>query len=132
MPEPRSAETRCIASLVAIFVAMLDLLAIHLFTAMRRTKEIGIRRVHGAGRGSIFVLLSLDVLKWIGYASVLAIPVAAYFITRMLQNYANHVSLNWAVFVLPVLAQCLIALLTTSGVSLNALRRNPAETIKTE
>jgi putative ABC transport system permease protein len=121
-----------IGSLVAIFVAMLGLLAIHLFTAMRRTKEIGIRRVHGAGRGSIFVLLSLDVLKWIGYAAVLALPVAAYFITRILQNYANHVSLDWAVFVLPVVAQCLIALLTTSGVSLNTLRRNPAETIKTE
>jgi putative ABC transport system permease protein len=121
-----------IGSLAAIFVAMLGLLAIHLFTAMRRTKEIGIRRVHGAGRGSVFVLLSLDVLKWIAYASVVAIPVAAYFINRMLQNYANHVSLNWVIFALPVLAQCLIALLTTSGVTLNALRRNPAETIKTE
>jgi putative ABC transport system permease protein len=121
-----------IGSLVAIFVAMLGLLAIHLFTAMRRTKEIGIRRVHGAGRASVFILLSLDILKWIAYAAVVAIPVAAYFIIRMLQNYANHVSLDWIIFALPVLAQCLIALLTTSGVSLNTLRRNPAETIKTE
>jgi putative ABC transport system permease protein len=121
-----------IGSLSAIFVAMLGLLAIHLFTAMRRTKEIGVRRVHGAGRTSIFVLLSLDVLKWIGYAAVVAIPVAAYFIIRILNTYANHASPDWMVFVLPVVAQCLIALLTTSGVTLNALRRNPAETIKTE
>ncbi|MDR1341836.1 MAG: ABC transporter permease [Prevotellaceae bacterium] len=121
-----------IGSLAAIFVAMLGLLAIHLFTAMRRTKEIGIRRVHGAGRTSIFVLLSLDILKWIGYAAVVAIPVAAYCIIRILNTYANHASPDWMVFVLPVLAQCLIALLTTSGVTLNALRRNPAETIKTE
>jgi putative ABC transport system permease protein len=121
-----------IGSLVAIFVAMLGLLAIHLFSAMRRTKEIGIRRVHGAGHASIFLLLSLDVLKWIAFAAVIAIPVSACFITRILQNYANHVSLDWVIFALPVLAQCLIAFLTTSGVSLNALRRNPAETIKAE
>jgi putative ABC transport system permease protein len=121
-----------VGSLAAIFVAMLGLLAIHLFTTTRRTKEIGIRRVHGAGHVSVFVLLSLDILKWIACAAVVAIPVAAYFITRMLQDYANHVSLDWVIFALPVLAQCLIALLTTSGVTLNALRCNPAETIKTE
>ncbi|MDR2680211.1 MAG: ABC transporter permease [Tannerella sp.] len=121
-----------IGSLVAIFVAMLGLLAIHLFTAMRRMKEIGIRRVHGAGRSSIFVLLSLDVLKWIGYAAVAAIPAAAYFVARMLESYTNRVSPDWVVFVLPVVAQCVIALLTTSGVSLNALMRNPAEIIKSE
>jgi putative ABC transport system permease protein len=121
-----------IGALIAIFVAMLGLLAIHLFTAMRRTKEIGIRRIHGAGRGAAFVLLSLDVLKWIGYAAALAIPVAAYLIARALENYANHVSPDWVVFALPVAAQCAIALLTTSGVSLSVLMRNPAETIKSE
>jgi putative ABC transport system permease protein len=80
----------------------------------------------------VFVLLSLDVLKWIAYAAAVAIPVAAYFIARMLREYANHVPLDWAIFALPVLAQCLIALLTTSGVTLNATRRDPADTIKTE
>lgn len=121
-----------IGSLVAIFVAMLGLLAIHLFTAMRRTKEIGVRQIHGAGRKVIFVLLSLDVLKWIGYAALLALPAAAWVTVRMLEAYANRASPGWAVFVLPVAAQCLIALLTTSGVTLNALRRNPAETVKSE
>jgi putative ABC transport system permease protein len=119
-------------SLVAIFVAMLGLLAIHLFTAMRRTKEVGIRRIHGAGRRSIFILLSLDVIKWIGYAAALAIPAAAYIIARTLESYANRVSPDWVVFLLPVAAQCAIALLTTSGVTLSALRRNPAETVKSE
>ncbi|MDR0667580.1 MAG: ABC transporter permease [Prevotellaceae bacterium] len=121
-----------IGSLVAIFVAMLGLLAIHLFTAMRRTKEIGVRRIHGAGRGQIIGLLSIDVLKWIGYAAVIALPVAAWIISRMLEAYANRVSPDWMIFALPVAAQALIALLTTSVVTLNALRRNPAETIKSE
>ncbi|MDR0713823.1 MAG: ABC transporter permease [Bacteroidales bacterium] len=121
-----------IASLASIFVAMLGLLAIHLFTAMRRTKEIGIRRIHGAGRCSIFVLLSLNVLKWIGYAAVVAIPVAAYFIVRILENYANRMSPDWIVFVLPVVAQCVIALLATSGVSLHVLKRNPVKALTIE
>ncbi|MDR0668041.1 MAG: ABC transporter permease [Prevotellaceae bacterium] len=121
-----------IGSLVAIFVAMLGLLAIHLFTVMRRTKEIGIRRIHGAGHRRLLVLFSLDVLKWIGYAAVIALPAAAWIVSRMLEAYANRVSPDWMVFVLPIAAQCLIALLTTSGVTLNALRRNPAETVKSD
>ncbi|MDR3217418.1 MAG: hypothetical protein LBU22_00305, partial [Dysgonamonadaceae bacterium] len=121
-----------IGSLVSLFIAMLGLLAIHLFTAMRRIKEIGIRRIHGAEKGPVFVLLSLNVLKWIGFAAVIAIPVAAYFLSELLSNYANHVSLDWTVFVLPVLIQCLVAIITTSGVSLNVLSRNPVEALKTE
>jgi putative ABC transport system permease protein len=121
-----------LGSLIAIFVAMLGLLAIHLFSAMRRTKEIGIRRIHGAERSSVFLLLSLDVLKWIGYAAVFAIPAAVYFISRILDSYASHVSPDWTIFVLPAFAQCVIALLATSGVSLSVLKRNPIESLKSE
>ena len=121
-----------IGALVAIFVAMLGLLAIHLFTAMRRRKEIGLRRIHGAGRRSIVILLSLDVLKWIGYASALAVPVSILFITGALNSFANSISPDWYLFALPVAAQLLIALLTTSGVTLSALKRNPAEIVKSE
>jgi putative ABC transport system permease protein len=119
-------------SLIAIFVAMLGLLAIHLFTSLRRMKETSIRRIYGGGQFSIFVLLSVDVLKWIGCAAVVAVPVSVYAVGRALENFANHVSVDWVVVVLPVVAQCVIALLTTSGVTLNVLSRNPAETIQSE
>jgi putative ABC transport system permease protein len=121
-----------IGSLVSLFIAMLGLLAIHLFTAMRRIKEIGIRRIHGAEKAPVFVLLSLNVLKWIGFAAIIAIPIAVYFLSQLLNNYANHVPLDWTVFALPVLIQCLVAIITTSGVSLNVLSRNPVEALKTE
>jgi putative ABC transport system permease protein len=119
-------------SAVSIFVAMLGLLAIHLYSAVRRTKEIGIRRVHGAEKTSVFLLLSVDVLKWIGIASLFAIPMAAYVLFEMLSNYANHVHLDWTIFVFPILIQCVIAILTTSGVSLHVLSQNPVKSLRSE
>jgi len=124
--------TVLIGSVISIFVAMLGLLAIHLYTSMRRTKEIGIRRVLGAEKTSVFLLLTLDVLKWIGIAALFAIPAAIYIIHEMLNNYANHVHPDWTIFVLPILIQCVIAVLTISGVTLSVLSQNPVKALKTE
>ena len=125
-------RTVLIGSAISIFIAMLGLLAIHLYSAVRRTKEIGIRRIHGAEKTSVFMLLSIDVLKWIGIATLFAIPAAVYILSEMLNNYANHVRLDWTVFVFPILIQCVIAVLTTSGVSLHVLSQNPVNSLKSE
>jgi len=124
--------TVLIGSAISIFVAMLGLLAIHLYTSMRRTKEIGIRRIHGAEKTSVFMLLTLDVLKWIGIAAVFAIPIAIYIIREMLNNSANRVHPDWTIFVIPILIQCVIAILTISGVSLSVLSQNPVKSLKSE
>ena len=121
-----------VSSAISIFVAMLGLLAIHLFSAIRRTKEIGIRRVFGAEKVSVFLLLSLDVVKWIGIAALFAIPIAVYILSEILNNYANRVHPDWTIFLFPVLIQCVIAILTTSGVSLSILSQNPAKSLKAE
>ena len=102
-------------AMFAIFVAMLGLLAIHLHSAVRRTKEIGVRKVYGASKMSVFTLLSLDILKWIAFSAVIAVPVSYFIVAEMLSNYYNHVTPSWVVFALPVLIQCVIAVLTTSG-----------------
>ena len=119
-----------LGSLLSVFIAMLGLLAIHLYSTIRRTKEIGIRRVNGAEPKSIFVMLSTNIIKWIAIASIIALPIAYYIESNWLNNYANHTSLGWAVFVIPVLIQCIIALVTTSGVSINILSKNPVEALK--
>jgi putative ABC transport system permease protein len=119
-----------IGSLLSIFVAMLGLLAIHLYSSIRRTKEIGIRRVHGANHKSIFAMLSFDIIKWVAIAGMVAIPVVYYIASNWLNNFANHAPLNILVFILPVLIQCIIAILTTSGVSVKVLSMNPVEAIK--
>jgi putative ABC transport system permease protein len=126
------AKVVLIGSLLSVFIAMIGLLAIHLYTAKRRTKEIGIRRINGATPQSIFSLLSYDVLKWIVLAGIIATPLGWYIASDWLNNYKNHTSLSWTVFILPVLIQCLVAIITTSGVSLNVLSRNPVEALKTE
>jgi len=124
--------TVLVGSAVSIFVAMLGLLAIHLYSARRRTKEIGIRRVFGAEKASVFMLLSLDVLKWICIAALFAIPIAVYIISEMLNNYTNRINQDWTIFLFPVLIQCVIAIFTISGVSLSVLSQNPVKSLKSE
>lgn len=121
-----------IGSLLSIFITMMGLLAVHLYSSMRRIREIGIRRVYGGEKTSIFSLLSWEILKWIGFAAIIAVPVAIYGVGQVLANYANHITPDWTLFVIPVLIQCVIALLTTSGVTLWTLSRNPIDAIKTE
>ena len=132
--EPIRTMTRVVffGALFAIFVAMLGLLAIHLHSAVRRTKEIGVRKVYGASKMSVFTLLSLDILKWVAFSSVIAVPVAYFVVSEMLSNYYNHVTPGWVVFVLPVLVQCVMAVLTTSGVTIKAMSQNPVRSLKSE
>ena len=121
-----------LASLLSIFIAMLGLVAIHLYTTVRRTKEIGIRRINGASHESIFSLLTGDIVKWIVIAGIVALPIIYYMATSMLNEYSNHTSLNWTMFVIPILVQCIIAILATSGVTLWALHQNPVNALKKE
>lgn len=121
-----------LASLLSIFIAMLGLVAIHLYTTVRRTKEIGIRRINGASHESIFSLLTGDIVKWIVIAGIVALPIIYYMATSMLNEYSNHTSLNWTIFVIPILVQCIIAILATSGVTLWALHQNPVNALKKE
>ena len=121
-----------IGSLLSILIALLGLLSIHLYTSVRRKKEIAIRRINGAKKSTIFYLLSFDILKWIAIAGVIAIPASIYVISSVLNNYDNYIQIDWTLFVLPIITQCLIALLVTSGVTLWVSSRNPAEAIKTE
>jgi len=121
-----------IGSLLSVFIAMIGLLAMHLYTAKRRTKEIGIRRINGAKVDNIFGLLSWDIVKWICVAGVIAVPIAWYVASNWLSDYGNHTSLSWWIFVVPIVLQCLIALITTSGVTLNVALQNPVKALKTE
>lgn len=121
-----------ISSFLSILIATLGLIAMHLYTTMRRIKEIGIRRVNGADKASIFTLLSRDIVIWICVAGAIAVPVVYYYATDWLNNYTNHTSLGWSIFVFPVLIQCVIAILVTSLVSLRVLSRNPIEALKNE
>jgi putative ABC transport system permease protein len=117
---------------LAIIVSCLGLIGLSSYTAVQRTKEIGIRKVLGASLPSIVTLLSFDFLKLIVVASLLALPVAYFSINQWLLAYAYRISPGWILFVLPVLMILIIAAVTMSFQIIKSAMANPADTLKYE
>jgi len=121
-----------IFSLLAVFIACLGLFGLTAFTASQRTKEIGIRKVHGASVSSIILMLSKDFTKWVLLANIIAWPVAYFAMAKWLQNFAYRTHLEWSVFVLSGLIALIIAVLTVSYQSIKAARANPIDSLRYE
>lgn len=117
---------------LTIFVACLGLFGLAAFTAQRRTKEIGVRKVLGASVASVVVLLSRDFLKPVLIALVIATPVAWYGMHQWLQDFAYRINVEWWVFALAGALAIAIALLTVSFQSIKAALVNPVKSLKTE
>ena len=121
-----------IFTVLAIIISCLGLIGLSSYTAVQRTKEIGIRKVLGASLPSIVTLLSFDFLKLILVASLLALPVAYFSINQWLLAYAYRISPGWILFVLPVLMILIIAAVTMSFQIIKSALANPADTLKYE
>ena len=117
---------------LTLFISCLGLLGLTAFTAMQRTKEIGIRKVLGASVASVVALLSKDFIKLVLIALLMATPIAWYVMNRWLQNFAYRIELQWWMFVLAGLLAVLIALLTVSFQSVKAALINPVKTLRNE
>ena len=119
-------------TLLAITIACLGLFGLVTFTAEQRVKEIGIRKVLGAGLSDIVVLLSADLIRLVIVATVIAIPLAWFAIGKWMQNFAYRTSLEWWMFAASGIVAVLIAFLTVSYKAIRAGLENPAKTLKTE
>lgn len=117
---------------LAIFISCLGLLGLVIFTAEQRTKEIGIRKVLGAGVGSIIRLMSADFLKLIFVAIVIASPVAWWAMHSWLNNYAYKIDITWWMFAAAGGLIVLIAAVTISFQSIKAAIANPVESLRAE
>jgi ABC-type antimicrobial peptide transport system, permease component len=117
-------------SFLSVVIAMMGILGIHLNSTVRRTKEVGIRRIHGATSLMIFNILTTSIVKWIVLAGLFAAPVIYFVTNNVLKNYENHVSFDWTMIVIPILVQCAIAIIVTSSITLKALSRNPVDVLK--
>jgi len=106
--------------------------AMALFIARQRTREIGIRKVNGAGITWILVLLSKDFIKWILLAFVPAIPLIYYFMIRWLENFAYRTTLSWWIFALAGMIVLVITVFTVSLQSYRSASRNPVEALRYE
>ena len=117
---------------LAIFVACLGLFGLASFTATKRFKEIGVRKVLGSSVQNIVVLLSKDLLKPVLIATCIAIPVGYYAMSKWLQNFAYKTTLSWWIFVLAALITFAIALITVSIKAIKAAIANPVKSLRTE
>ena len=119
-------------ALLALVIACLGLVAMSAYSAARRTKEVGVRKVLGAGVANVVWLLSRDVVVLLCAAAVVALPLAYVGNSLWLQNFAEHVDLG-----IGILSSgfAIVAVLVLASVGSQALRealRDPAEALRSE
>jgi ABC-type antimicrobial peptide transport system permease subunit len=119
-------------SLVAVLIGCLGLYGLVTFMAAAKTKEIGIRKVLGAGVPQLLWLFGREFGKLIGLGFVPAAVLGGLLMNGWLQGYAYRISLGWWVFALAVGLVAVITLLTVSRESLRAALQNPARSLRTE
>jgi putative ABC transport system permease protein len=117
---------------LAIFIACLGLLALAAFTAERRTKEIGVRKVLGASIPSIVGLLSADFIKLVLISIVIASPLAWYVMKNWLDNFAYRIHISIGVFITSALLALLIAFITVAFQGVRAAASDPMKSLKSE
>jgi len=120
------------SALLALVISCMGLLSLAIFTAKRRIKEIGIRKVNGATISEVMAMLNKDFVRWVAIAFVIATPIAWYAMSRWLESFAYKTELNWWIFALAGLLALGIALLTVSWQSWKAATRNPVEALRYE
>ncbi|QJB30014.1 ABC transporter permease [Chitinophaga oryzae] len=122
--------SRVFASL-AIVISCLGLFGLAAYTAERRTKEIGIRKVLGASVAGIARLLSVEFLKLVMLSAVIAFPLAWGIMAYWLDQFSYRTAIHWWVFVLAGGMAVVIALATVSYQAVRTAMRNPVKSLQT-
>jgi len=130
--EQRQGQLFTYCSILAIFISCMGIFGLASFTAEKRTKEIGIRKVLGASVSGIVVLLSKELVKWVLVANIIGWPVAYFVMKRWLQNFAYRVDIGLWMFALSALLVLSIALLTVSYQSIKTALANPINSLRYE
>ena len=117
---------------LSVFVACLGLFGLSVYTAERRKKEIGVRKVLGASVQSVVNLLSREFVKLIIIAAIIAFPIAWWAMNRWLQDFVYKITIQWWVFAFAALLAFMIAVLTISFQAIKAAIANPVKSLRTE
>ena len=121
-----------ILSGLAIFISCLGLFGLAAYTAEQRTKEIGVRKVLGASVIQLWMLLCKDFIVLVLISSIIASPLAFYFLQGWLQNYEYHISIAPWVFVVGAFIGLIITMITISFQAIKAAIANPVKNLRTE
>jgi putative ABC transport system permease protein len=130
--EKRIGELATLFAILAVFISCLGLFGLASFVAEQRTKEIGIRKVLGASITNLWRMLSQDFVVLVMISSVLAIPLAYYFISEWLKQFEYRTNVSWWVFILSIAGAITITLLTVSYQAIKASLMNPVNSLRTE
>ena len=117
---------------LSLFIACFGLFGLSLFQAERKTKEIGIRKTLGASVMNIVTLISKEYFRLIVISSLIAWPLAYYFMNKWLQDFAYRIGLSVWIFVLSGFMAFGIALLTIGYQSIKAATVNPVDSLRYE
>jgi putative ABC transport system permease protein len=117
---------------LAIIVSCLGLFGLSAFSALQRTKEIGIRKVLGASESKILFLLSKEYMWLIMIAVVFGVPLTYYLMDLWLSNFAYRVDMNWTLFLMASAIVFIVAILTVSYQTLRSAKANPSKTLRYE
>jgi putative ABC transport system permease protein len=120
------------ATALSILISCMGLFGLTSLAIVRRTKEIGIRKVLGASAGGITFLVLKDFIKLVMIAFIISIPFTWYSANKWLENFAYRIGIEWWVFLIAGLTTMLIALLTISLQTIKAAIVNPIKSLRTE
>lgn len=130
--ENRLSKVIGLFTVIAIMIACFGLFGLVSYTATRKRKEIGIRKINGAKVSDILTMLNRDFVIWVAIAFVIAVPIAYYAMNKWLENFAYKTELNWWIIALAGVSALAITLITVSWQSYKAASRNPVEALRYE
>ncbi|HSH50755.1 MAG TPA: FtsX-like permease family protein, partial [Bacteroidales bacterium] len=130
--EQRSNKLNLFGSVLAIIIAMLGIFALTSYTVIKRTKEIGIRKVLGTTVYRILWMLLADISKWVLLANIIAWPLAYYFMNGWLNNFAYKIDMHIWMFIAGACIAFIIAIITVIVLAYRAASANPAHALRYE
>jgi putative ABC transport system permease protein len=119
-------------AILAIFISCLGLLGLASYSTIQRTREIGVRKVLGASVSNIVNLLSVEFIKLVLIAFVIAAPIGLFGMNKWLQDFAYHIRISWWVFAIAGSSAMLIAFFTISFQAIKAAVSNPVHSLRSE
>jgi putative ABC transport system permease protein len=119
-------------SLLAIIISMLGLFGLSSQTVIKRTKEIGIRKVNGGGRWDIMLMFLRDLFRWIFFSLIIALPLAGYVSGNWMKKFAYSIHGHWILIIVSGIVSMLIALFTVSYHTYSIGKKNPVDSLRYE
>ena len=130
--EQTTGKLGVVFAVLAVFISCLGLLGLSMFASEQRIKEVGIRKVLGAGLGSLFVLLSRELMLLVGVSFLIAAPLGRWAMQYWRDQFAYKAPVPWWVFVATGLLALGVSLLTIGWQVGRVVRSNPAKVLRSE